>query len=70
MKWLILLTIVGYGGNTVNLETAERFKDLGECLQRATSEDFRQAVIEMYKDKGIQMVYFNCTTEDSDKISA
>ena len=70
MKWLILLTIVGYEGNTLNLETGERFDNLGECLERATSDDFRQAVIEIYKDKGIQMVHFNCTTEDSDKMGA
>ena len=72
MKWFILLTIIGYQGNTVNMETAERFNDLGACLQRATSDDFRQSVIEMYKNKGIKLVLFHCMPDekDSDKIGA
>ena len=70
MKWLILLVIIGYHGQETRMETAQRFDDLGACLQEATSEDFRQAVIEMYKDKGIKQVLFFCQPEDSDKLGA
>lgn len=64
MKWLILLVIIGYNGNEATMTTGKRFDNLGECLQEATSEDFRQAVIDMYKDKGIQKVLFYCKPEE------
>ena len=66
MKWFILLTIIGYQGDSYQIWNGKSDPTLGKCLERATSDDFRSAVIEMYKDKGIQMVQFHCVIKEGE----
>ena len=67
MGWVIALWIVYDAGYTEKINTDQQFDTQMECMLTARNPEYRNAISQFYKDKGIRNVYIYCKQNYQDK---